>query len=294
MTNTTTDLTDTIHIPEQPTPASRRCRHIGPEDRRCGSPAMRGERFCYHHHETRRPVAHLRQRRARQASFSIPVPNSRAEIQHAIGDIMLRIANNDIDLRRAGLLLYALQTANSNLTEHQRQSAQPKPSHAEPTHAEPTPGAKCHPERSEAKSKDLRSAEDTEPTEPNSAYTYGSGPRPTCPAPVPTPRPSSRNPPADFTPPPPQSRRLSRPTAAALLEALGRHYGAEPLPGSPEDRSDSNLPVSNHPDTVESSAPPLGLKQDQHEGNAPSPENREASHDQQESIRSWFQAEGQA
>ncbi|RZU41179.1 hypothetical protein [Edaphobacter modestus] len=281
-----TELTDTIHIPEQPTPASRRCRHLGSEDRRCGSPAMRGERFCYHHHETSPPVANLRQRRARQASFSIPVPNSRAEIQHAIGDIMLRIANNDIDLRRAGLLLYALQTANSNLTEHQRQNAQPKPSQAEPTQE-----TKCHPERSEAKSKDLRSAQDTEPTEPNPPYTYGSGPTPDLPRPgAETPTPST---PADFTPPPPQWRRLSRPTAAALLEALGRHYGAEPLPGSPEDRGDLNLPVSNDPDTVESSAPPLGLKQDQHEGNAPSPENREASHDQQESIRTWFQAEGQ-
>lgn len=131
----TTKLTDTIHIPEQPTPSSLRCRHVV-DGRRCGSPAMRGERFCYHHHETRRPVAALRQRRARQSTFSVPAPESRPQIQQAIGDIMARLGNNDIDPRRAGLLLYALQLATSNLNEHQRQNARaPQQNHTvEPSH----------------------------------------------------------------------------------------------------------------------------------------------------------------
>lgn len=120
-------MTDTLHIPQQSTPSSLRCRHVGPEARRCGSPAMRGESFCYHHHQTRRPAENLRHRRARQATFSLAVPDSRADIQQALGTIMVRIAANDIDLRRAGLLLYALQIANSNLTHHQSQNNQPKP-----------------------------------------------------------------------------------------------------------------------------------------------------------------------
>jgi hypothetical protein len=139
MTDTTTSVTDTIHIPQQPTPSSLRCRHIV-DGRRCGSPAMRGERFCYHHHQTRRPVAALRQRRARQSTFSVPAPESRHQIQQAIGDVMLRIAGNDIDLRRAGLLLYALQLATCNLNEHQRQNARtaaPDNHPAEPAYSAP-------------------------------------------------------------------------------------------------------------------------------------------------------------
>ncbi len=38
---------------------------------------------------------------------------------------MVRIAANDIDLRRAGLLLYALQIANSNLNHHQNTGTKP-------------------------------------------------------------------------------------------------------------------------------------------------------------------------
>jgi hypothetical protein len=127
-------MTEALHIPQQSTPSSLRCRHVGPEARRCGSPAMRGESFCYHHHQTRRPVENLRHRRARQATFPVAVPNSRADIQQALGTIMVRIAANDIDLRRAGLLLYALQIANSNLTHHQNQNAQPQPTIQKPAH----------------------------------------------------------------------------------------------------------------------------------------------------------------
>ena len=149
----TTRLTDTIHIPEQPTPSSLRCRHTV-DGRRCGSPAMRGERFCYHHHQTRRPVAALRQRRARQATFSVPAPESRPQIQQAIGDIMLRIANNDIDPRRAGLLLYALQLATSNLNEHQRLNARSAESRNHP--AEP---ASSGPVQQEVRQPDTHSTE---------------------------------------------------------------------------------------------------------------------------------------
>ena len=32
------------------------CRHIHTSGSRCGSPALRGESFCYYHHTTRRPA----------------------------------------------------------------------------------------------------------------------------------------------------------------------------------------------------------------------------------------------
>jgi hypothetical protein len=51
------------------------CRHTLPEGRRCGSPAMRGEKFCYYHHAERKPVADPRLRQARRCSFSLAQPS---------------------------------------------------------------------------------------------------------------------------------------------------------------------------------------------------------------------------
>ena len=263
---------DHLEIPQQSTPSARRCHHLGPEDRRCGSPALRGERFCYYHHETRRPSSNLRHRRARQATFPLAAPNSRAELQQALGTVMIRIAANEIDLRRAGLLLYALQIANSNLTHHQ--NAQPQPTLQELAHQQgsghsgqttqaeqqsarsknpqshpsseqecpPTPEQesssvprqRCHPERSPegAESKDLRSTHH-QPEPTRPDVHYGSGPTPD----LAHPQPQTAQPTHDFTPPSPVWRSISKVTGATLLEALARSEDAEPIEASPEGRN---------------------------------------------------------
>jgi hypothetical protein len=112
------------------TPKQYQCRHIFTEGRRCASPCLRGEELCYYHHTTRKPVANPRQRRRRHSTFHLPLPdpNDRSGIQIAIGEVLQRIAANDIDPRRAGLLLYGLQIASLNL---------PKP---QPTHRNAKPG----------------------------------------------------------------------------------------------------------------------------------------------------------
>src|SRR5580698_1962305 len=84
-------------------PKRYQCRHIFTGGHRCGSPCLRGEDFCYYHHTNRRPVQDPRTREDRSA------------IQLAIGQILLRIAHNQIDSKRAGLLLYGLQIASTNL-----------------------------------------------------------------------------------------------------------------------------------------------------------------------------------
>ena len=96
-------------------PKRYQCRHIFTDGHRCGSPCLRHEDFCYYHHTTRRPVQDPRQRRANQPHFDLPMPEDRAAIQLSIGEILRRIARNDIDPRRAGLLLYGLQIASTNL-----------------------------------------------------------------------------------------------------------------------------------------------------------------------------------
>ena len=98
-----------------PAEPKRQCRHILTEGRRCASPCLRHEEFCYFHHTTRRPVASPSQRRRRSSTFDLPHPEDRAAIQTSIGEVLRRIAANHIDPRRAGLLLYGLQIASSNL-----------------------------------------------------------------------------------------------------------------------------------------------------------------------------------
>ena len=91
------------------------CRHIFTDGHRCGSPCLRGEDLCYYHHTTRKPVVDPQQRRGRRSSFDLPLPEDRSAIQQSIGEVLRRIASNDIDSRRAGLLLYGLQIASTNL-----------------------------------------------------------------------------------------------------------------------------------------------------------------------------------
>ena len=107
-----------------------RCRHILTDGHRCQSPCLRQQEFCYYHHTTRRPIANPRQRRSRRSTFELPNPEDRAAIQTSIGEVLRRIAANDIDPRRAGLLLYGLQIASSNL---------PKIKHAPPRKTDDIP-----------------------------------------------------------------------------------------------------------------------------------------------------------
>ncbi|ADW68891.1 hypothetical protein AciX9_1845 [Granulicella tundricola MP5ACTX9] len=111
--------------------ARYQCRHIHTDGRRCGSPTLRHEHFCYYHHTTRKPIprADLEARYADQnrcAPFDLPIPEDRAAIQLAIGEILRRIAANQLDNRRAGLLLYGLQIAATNLPPQRQPATEPK------------------------------------------------------------------------------------------------------------------------------------------------------------------------
>src|SRR5207302_3732046 len=110
------------------TPKQYQCRHIFTDGRRCASPCLRQEQFCYYHHTTRRPVANPTQLRTRRSTFHLPLPEDRSAIQASIGEVLQRIAANEIDPRRAGLLLYVLQIASRNLPEPPaHRKAKPEP-----------------------------------------------------------------------------------------------------------------------------------------------------------------------
>jgi hypothetical protein len=96
------------------------CHHIFPDSARCGSPRMRDAQFCYYHHDSRRPVVRPNNRIARRSTFSLFTPTDHDAIQESLGELLIRIAANDIDPRRAGLLLYCLQISSANLRTKQR------------------------------------------------------------------------------------------------------------------------------------------------------------------------------
>src|ERR1017187_5970652 len=83
------------------------CRHIMPNGERCKSPAMRGAQLCYFHSRIRRVTG--RRRSPEKKSIEFPIIEDRAAIQLAVIEILDALALNNIDPRRASLMLRALQ-----------------------------------------------------------------------------------------------------------------------------------------------------------------------------------------
>ena len=99
-----------------PTNSTRtNCHYFFSDTRRCGSPALRGEGYCYYHHPVRKPVANPRARAALRG-FELPIPYSRETLHQAVSEVMLRLAANKLDVHRASLILYSLQIASRNLS----------------------------------------------------------------------------------------------------------------------------------------------------------------------------------
>lgn len=89
-----------MHIP--------RCQHIKVNGIQCGSPALRAKRFCYFHSRHQLKPAH-------DSAFDFPILEDANAIQCALMQVIRAIADNKMECKRAGLLLYALQTASYNL-----------------------------------------------------------------------------------------------------------------------------------------------------------------------------------
>ena len=97
------------------------CRHVHTDGRRCGSPALRAQNFCYYHDRARLQNAPLA---GRAGIFRMQPIDDRAAIQIALYDVLSRLTAGDLDNKRASILLYGLQIASSNLARlHQLQPA---------------------------------------------------------------------------------------------------------------------------------------------------------------------------
>jgi hypothetical protein len=96
------------------------CAHVFDGGHRCASPALQREAFCYYHHRNRKPLPNPIRRRSRQ-SFDLPLPSGQSDPQHAVYEVIRRLAANQISARQAGLVLNALDNITRNRTSIPRQ-----------------------------------------------------------------------------------------------------------------------------------------------------------------------------
>ncbi len=93
------------------------CRHILTSGRKCHAAALRGKAYCYFHYN-----AHLQRHTAKNSRYlsytpdlQIPLLEDPAAVQLAINEVVQAIAQNRIEPKRAGRLLFGLQLASINV-----------------------------------------------------------------------------------------------------------------------------------------------------------------------------------
>ena len=96
-----------------------RCQHVKTNGTQCGSPALRRNRFCYFHkrYQDERIRLNADRRRHGTATFFLPVLEDANSIQMSLMQIMRLLLTGQIEHKTASLLLYALQTASTNLRQ---------------------------------------------------------------------------------------------------------------------------------------------------------------------------------
>jgi len=83
-----------------------RCEKVREDGTRCGSPQMKGYRYCY---------AHERMLQQQSQKLELPALEDANGIQMAIMRVQKALIDDEISEKKAGLLLYSLQMASSNL-----------------------------------------------------------------------------------------------------------------------------------------------------------------------------------
>jgi hypothetical protein len=99
----------------------RRCHHIKVNGTQCGSPALRDEKHCYYHAQTRRKPTEVdlnapaHENAYAHATMTLPTLEDANSIQMGLAEVIRLLATRQIDHRTAALMLYAMQTASANL-----------------------------------------------------------------------------------------------------------------------------------------------------------------------------------
>jgi hypothetical protein len=92
-------------------PNPRNCTHIKVTGVRCGSPALRGEQFCYFHQRMLRTVKGPPASRVHHAALL----EDEESIQASLMEVVNALLRGSIEIKRAELILRALNTAVRNI-----------------------------------------------------------------------------------------------------------------------------------------------------------------------------------
>jgi hypothetical protein len=95
----------------------RRCQHVKVNGTQCASPALRDEKHCYYHVQSRRKgvEVNLNAPVPEHATMTLPTLEDVNSIQMGLAEVIRLLATKQLDHRTAALMLYALQTASANL-----------------------------------------------------------------------------------------------------------------------------------------------------------------------------------
>jgi hypothetical protein len=93
------------------------CNHLKEDGVYCDSPALRDQKFCYFHLNARARRLQMAQarRRGETCRIQLPVLEDMHAVQVSLQQVLEALADDRIDHKRAGLMLYALQQAATTL-----------------------------------------------------------------------------------------------------------------------------------------------------------------------------------
>jgi hypothetical protein len=93
------------------------CQQIKHDGEPCEAAALRGKKFCYYHLHSGPPPNDVRGNSAAipQVQFHVPLLDDAASIQATISVVCEHLLHRRLEPKKAGILLYALHVASSNL-----------------------------------------------------------------------------------------------------------------------------------------------------------------------------------
>ena len=103
------------------------CEHIKKDGSRCGSPALRNLQFCYFHDRCRPLIQDVSGSALYPpAPFFLARLDDANSIQRALAKVCQNLPHRRRDPKKAGVLLYAIQLASSNLARSNKNKSQKK------------------------------------------------------------------------------------------------------------------------------------------------------------------------
>jgi len=104
------------------------CQHIKMNGDRCGAPALRDQKLCRFHNFCGSVQVDVSTSAAEPAApFFLPALEDAASIQLAITQVCEHLLHRRLDAKKAGILLYAMQVASSNLGRLSQEKTQENP-----------------------------------------------------------------------------------------------------------------------------------------------------------------------